>query len=196
MNAKAKSPKPSDVTDLHQTAVAARDPAAEDSTGIRFAIGKCSLGAVLVAMSERGVCAISLGDDPEALARDLQSRFPQAKLMSEDREFEQIVAQVIGFVEAPELGLDLPLDIRGTAFQQRVWQALRETPPGTTVSYTELARRVGRPKSVRAVAGACAANTLAVAIPCHRAVRNDGALSGYRWGVQRKTELLRREAGA
>lgn len=163
---------------------------------IRFAIGECSLGAILVAQSERGVCAILLGDDPDALARDLQDRFPQARLIGSDAGFEALVAQVVGFVEAPALGLGLPLDVRGTAFQQRVWQALRETPPGTTVSYTELARRVGRPNSVRAVAGACAANTLAVAIPCHRAVRNDGTLSGYRWGVQRKAELLRREAEA
>jgi AraC family transcriptional regulator of adaptative response/methylated-DNA-[protein]-cysteine methyltransferase len=142
------------------------------------------------------VCAISLGDDPEILVRDLRDRFPRAEPTGGDSEFEQILAQVADFIEAPALGLNLPLDIRGTAFQRRVWQALRETPVGATVSYTELARRIGRPSSVRAVAGACAANTLAVAIPCHRAVRNDGALSGYRWGVQRKAELLRREAEA
>lgn len=164
------------------------------NTRIRFAIGECSLGAILVAMSDRGVCAISLGDDPDALARDLQDRFPQAELIGGDSEFEQLVAKVVGFVEAPALGLDLPLDVQGTAFQQRVWQALREIPAGSTASYAEIARRIGAPKSVRAVAGACAANTLAVAIPCHRVVRNDGALSGYRWGVERKRALLEREA--
>jgi AraC family transcriptional regulator, regulatory protein of adaptative response / methylated-DNA-[protein]-cysteine methyltransferase len=161
---------------------------------IRFAIGECSLGSILVARSERGVCAILLGSDPDALVRDLQDRFPRAMLIGGDPEFEQLVAKVVGFVEAPGLGLDLPLDVRGTAFQQRVWQALREIPVGSTVSYTELARRIGAPKSVRAVAHACAANRLAVAIPCHRVVRNDGGLSGYRWGVERKRALLEREA--
>jgi AraC family transcriptional regulator of adaptative response/methylated-DNA-[protein]-cysteine methyltransferase len=160
---------------------------------IRFAIGACSLGAILVARSERGVCAISIGDDPDALARDLQDRFPRARLDGADAEFERWVAKVVGFVEAPRLGLDLPLDVRGTAFQQRVWQALRDIPPGETVSYTELAKRIGAPKSVRAVASACAANALAVAIPCHRVVRSDGGLSGYRWGVERKRALLERE---
>lgn len=164
------------------------------NTEIRFAIGECSLGAILVAASERGVCAILMGDDPEALARDLQDRFPRADLIGGDSGFEQLVAKVVGFVEAPGLGLDLPLDLRGTAFQQRVWQALREIPAGKTVSYTEIALRIGAPKAVRAVAGACAANALAVAIPCHRVVRNDGALSGYRWGVERKRALLEREA--
>jgi AraC family transcriptional regulator of adaptative response/methylated-DNA-[protein]-cysteine methyltransferase len=161
---------------------------------MRFALGECSMGSILVAMSERGVCAILVGDDPDVLARELQDRFPKANLIGGDAEFEQLVAKVVGFVEAPALGLDLPLDIRGTAFQQRVWQALREIPPGSTATYTEIARRIGAPKSVRAVAQACAANTLAVAIPCHRVVRNDGALSGYRWGVERKRALLEREA--
>jgi AraC family transcriptional regulator of adaptative response/methylated-DNA-[protein]-cysteine methyltransferase len=162
-------------------------------TEIRFALGLCSLGSILVAMSPRGVCAISLGDDPEALVRDLQDRFPKARLVGGDEDFERLVAQVVGFVEAPALGLALPLDIRGTAFQQRVWQALREIPAGSRVSYSEIARRIGSPRSVRAVAGACAANTLAVAIPCHRVVRTDGDLSGYRWGVERKRALLERE---
>jgi len=162
---------------------------------IRFAIGECSLGSILVARSELGVCAILLGDDPDALARDLQDRFPRATLIGGDAEFEQLVAQVVGFVEAPGLGLDLPLDVRGTAFQQRVWQALQEIPAGSTASYTEIASRIGSPKAVRAVAQACAANALAVAIPCHRVVRNDGGLSGYRWGVERKRALLQREAG-
>jgi AraC family transcriptional regulator of adaptative response/methylated-DNA-[protein]-cysteine methyltransferase len=163
---------------------------------IRFAVGECSLGSILVARSELGVCAILLGDDPDALARDLQDRFPRATLIGGDAEFEQLVAQVVGFVEAPGLGLDLPLDVQGTAFQQRVWQALQEIPAGSTASYTEIASRIGSPKAVRAVAQACAANALAVAIPCHRVVRNDGGLSGYRWGVERKRALLQREAGA
>jgi AraC family transcriptional regulator of adaptative response/methylated-DNA-[protein]-cysteine methyltransferase len=140
------------------------------------------------------VCAILLGDDPEALVRDLENRFPKATLIGGDAEFEKLVAQVIGFVEAPRLGLNLPLDVRGTAFQQRVWHALRAIPPGTSASYTEIAKRIGSPKSVRAVAQACAANSLAVAIPCHRVVRTDGGLSGYRWGVERKRALLDREA--
>jgi AraC family transcriptional regulator of adaptative response/methylated-DNA-[protein]-cysteine methyltransferase len=147
-----------------------------------------------VARSERGICAILLGDDPGALARDLQDRFPRANLIGGDKGFEKLVAKVVGFVEAPALGLNLPLDVRGTAFQQRVWQALRKIPAGATASYTDIAKRIGAPKSVRAVAQACAANALAVAIPCHRVVRNDGALSGYRWGVERKHALLRREA--
>ncbi len=164
------------------------------NASIRFAVGQCSLGAILVAQSERGVCAIQLGDDPEALVRDLQDRFPRARLIGGDGDFERLVAQVVGFVEAPQLGLDLPLDVRGTAFQQRVWQALREIPPGRTVSYADIARRIGAPKAVRAVAQACGANPVAVAIPCHRVIRRDGDLSGYRWGVERKRELLRREA--
>ena len=161
---------------------------------IRFAIGQCALGAILVAASARGVCAILLGDDPHALARDLQDRYPRAHLVGGDADFEQVVAKVVGFVEAPRLGLDLPLDIRGTAFQQRVWQALLAIPPGSTVTYTDLAQRIGAPRAVRAVAGACAANLLAVAIPCHRVVRIGGDLSGYRWGVERKRALLDREA--
>jgi AraC family transcriptional regulator of adaptative response/methylated-DNA-[protein]-cysteine methyltransferase len=163
---------------------------------IRFAIGQCSLGAILVAASARGVCAILLGDDPQALACDLQDRFPAARLIGADAGFERLVARVVGFVEAPRLGLDLPLDVRGTAFQQRVWQALRQVPAGQTLSYTELAARIGAPKAVRAVASACAANPLAVAIPCHRVVRADGGLAGYRWGVERKQALLTRESGA
>lgn len=161
---------------------------------IKFAVAECSLGSILVAQSEQGVCAISLGDDPDALVRELQDRFPRATLIGGDAEFERLVATVIGFVEAPKLGLNLPLDVRGTSFQRRVWQALQEIPPGETVSYAELARRIGAPSAVRAVARACAANALAVAIPCHRVVRNDGALSGYRWGVQRKRALLEKEA--
>jgi AraC family transcriptional regulator of adaptative response/methylated-DNA-[protein]-cysteine methyltransferase len=160
---------------------------------IEFAIGESSLGAILVARSTRGVCAISLGDDAGALLRELQDRFPRAELVGGDAGFERLVAQVVGLIEQPNIGIDLPLDVRGTAFQQRVWQALRQIPPGETASYAEIARRIGRPKAVRAVAQACAGNTLAVAIPCHRVVRSDGAVSGYRWGVERKRELLLRE---
>jgi len=163
---------------------------------IRFAVGECSLGSILVAQSQRGICAILLGDDPDALARDLQDRFPQANLIGGDAAFEELVAKVVGFVEQPGRGLDLPLDVRGTAFQQRVWQALREIPAGATASYTDIAERIGSPKSVRAVAQACAANAIAVAIPCHRVVKQDGALSGYRWGVERKKALLEKEAAA
>lgn len=162
-------------------------------TTIRFAVGQCSLGAILVAATARGVCSILLGDEPEPLIHDLEQRFPSAELIGGDRDFEQLVARVVGFMETPRLGLELPLDIRGTAFQQRVWQELAKIPAGSTASYAEIARRLGVPKSARAVAGACAANPLAVAIPCHRVVRKGGALSGYRWGIERKRELLRRE---
>lgn len=165
-------------------------------TRIRFAVGQCSLGAILVAQSDRGICAISLGDEPDALVRELQDRFPHAELIGGDAGFERLVAQVVGFVEAPQLGLNLPLDVRGTVFQERVWQALREIPPGQTVTYTDIARRIGAPKSVRAVARACASNVIAVAIPCHRVVRRDGDLSGYRWGVARKRRLIEREREA
>ena len=173
---------------------ASRYRAGGTNTDIRFAVGESSLGAILVAQSERGVCAILIGDDPDALTRDLQDRFPRAHLIGGDAGFEQLVATVVGFVEAPATGLDLPLDVRGTAFQERVWQALREIPVGETASYTDIARRIGAPTAVRAVAGACAANALAVAIPCHRVVRSDGGLSGYRWGVERKRSLLALES--
>ena len=163
---------------------------------IRFAVGQCSLGAIVVAQSNRGVCAILLGDDPDALVHDLQDKFPRANLIGADHDFEQLIAKVVGFIEAPALGLDLPLDLRGTAFQQRVWMALREIPVGSTASYAEIAQRIGAPKSFRAVAQACGANSLAVAIPCHRVVRSDGNLSGYRWGVERKRQLLERESQA
>jgi AraC family transcriptional regulator, regulatory protein of adaptative response / methylated-DNA-[protein]-cysteine methyltransferase len=161
---------------------------------IKFAVGQTTLGAILVASSKRGVASILLGNDPDELVRNLQDRFPKARLIGADRDYEALVAQVVGFVESPKVGLDLPLDVRGTAFQQRVWQALREIPAGATVSYAEIARRIGSPKAVRAVAGACFANNLAVAIPCHRVIRHDGALSGYAWGVDRKRVLLVREA--
>ena len=164
------------------------------SMDIRFAIGESSLGAILVAQSERGICAIFMGDDPGKLLRELQDRFPRANLLGGEDAFEQLVAKVVGFVEAPAMGLDLPLDVRGTAFQQRVWKTLCEIPAGATASYTTIAKQMGLPKSARAVAQACAANVLAVAIPCHRVVRNNGDLSGYRWGVDRKRALLDREA--
>ncbi|APD11459.1 6-O-methylguanine DNA methyltransferase [Pandoraea vervacti] len=163
---------------------------------IRFAVAQCSLGALLVAATSRGLCAISLGDDPDTLVRELQDRFPQAELVGADTGFERWVAQVVGFVESPRIGLSLPLDVRGTAFQQRVWQALRDVPAGETASYAQIAERIGAPRAVRAVAQACASNTLAVAIPCHRIVRNDGAVSGYRWGVERKRALLSQEREA
>ncbi len=165
------------------------------NAAIRFAVGECSLGSILVACSERGVCAILIGDDPDTLARELQDQFPQAVLLGGDERFEALVARVVGFVDAPSIGLDLPLDVRGTAFQRRVWEALRSIPCGETASYSDIAAKIGAPKSARAVAQACAANVLAVAIPCHRVVRSDGALSGYRWGVERKRVLLEQESG-
>jgi AraC family transcriptional regulator, regulatory protein of adaptative response / methylated-DNA-[protein]-cysteine methyltransferase len=165
------------------------------NTAIRFAVGDCSLGAVLVAQSDKGICAILLGEDPDALVRELQDRFPRAELLGGDTGFERCVAAVVKFVDAPATGLKLPLDVRGTVFQQRVWQALRGIPAGATASYADVARRIGAPQSARAVAQACAANALAVAIPCHRVVRTDGSLSGYRWGIERKRALLERESG-
>jgi AraC family transcriptional regulator of adaptative response/methylated-DNA-[protein]-cysteine methyltransferase len=166
------------------------------NTRVRFALGKCALGSILVAMSARGVLEIAFGDDPDVLARAFQERYPQVELINGDSEFEETVAKVIRFIEMPASGLDLPLDLRGTAFQQRVWRALQQIPAGAKVSYTEIAERIGAPKSVRAVAAAIAANRLAVAIPCHRVIRADGRLSDYRWGVERKAELLRRESKA
>jgi len=163
-------------------------------TSIRFAVGECWLGSILVASTDKGICAILFGDNPDLLVRDLQDRFPKAQFIGGDAGFEGLVAKVVGHVEAPTRSLDLPLDVRGSAFQKRVWQALREIPPGSTESYAAIAGRIGQPKAVRAVAQACASNAIAVAIPCHRVVRTDGALSGYRWGVERKRALLDREA--
>lgn len=161
---------------------------------LRFAVGTSWLGALLLAASDTGLCAILLGDDPAALMRDLRARFPGVALIDGTADLAERLATVVRFVDRPALGLDLPLDARGTAFQERVWQALRRVPAGCTVSYTDLAHAVGAPGAVRAVAGVCGANPLAVAIPCHRIVRRDGALSGYRWGVERKRALLDREA--
>lgn len=163
------------------------------ATRIRFALAQCSLGAVLVAATDRGICAILLGDDPGTLLQDMQERFPNADLLGGEDAFEGLVARVVAVIERPRLPHDLPLDIRGTAFQQRVWEALREIPPGETTTYTQIAERIGSPRAVRAVAAACAANPLAVAVPCHRVVRLDGDLAGYRWGLARKKQLLERE---
>jgi AraC family transcriptional regulator of adaptative response/methylated-DNA-[protein]-cysteine methyltransferase len=163
---------------------------------IRFAIAECSLGPILVASTVQGICAILIDDDPDFLVRDLQDRFPKAELIGAEPEYEQVVSRVVGMVEQPSVGLDLPLDVRGTAFQQRVWQVLRSIPSGRRVTYAELAELAGVPRGARAVASACAANAIAVAIPCHRVVRNDGSISGYRWGVDRKAALLNREAGS
>jgi AraC family transcriptional regulator of adaptative response/methylated-DNA-[protein]-cysteine methyltransferase len=160
---------------------------------IRFAVGQASLGAILVASSKKGVAAVLLGDDPDELVRNLQDRFPKAQLIGADSKYEALIALVVGFIETPGASLTLPLDVRGTAFQQRVWKALQKIPAGETVSYAELALRIGSLNAVRAVAGACAANHLAIAIPCHRVVRSDGSLSGYAWGVERKRVLLDRE---
>ena len=163
-------------------------------TVIHFAVGECSLGSILVAKSDRGVCAVLLGDDPDSLARDLQDKFPRAELIGGETGYEELVAKVVGLIENPGTGLDLPLDIQGTVFQRRVWNALQQIPVGSTVSYADIAKKIGMPKAVRAVAQACASNLIAVAIPCHRVVKSDGALSGYRWGVERKQTLLNREA--
>ncbi len=160
---------------------------------IRFALRESFLGWVLVAATERGICAIEFGDTPDSLINQLQSRFPHAQFCETDT-FTSWVEQVVAFVETPQRGLNLPLDIQGTAFQQRVWQMLQTIPSGTTTSYAAIAQRIGNPKAVRAVARACATNQLAVAIPCHRVVGSNGALTGYRWGVNRKRALLAREA--
>jgi len=161
---------------------------------IRFALGVTSLGAILVAATARGLCMITLGDDASSLLGEFQDTFPHATLVGGDAAFESWVARVVGMIEAPAQNLDLPLDLRGTAFQARVWQALSRIPPGTTASYAEIAKLIGAPRATRAVARACASNRLAVAIPCHRVVRQDGSLSGYRWGIERKRALLEREA--
>ncbi len=164
------------------------------NTAITYAIGPSSLGMLLVARSTRGICAILMGDSEETLRNNLQQRFPQATLVPADADFAETLEKIVTLTEQPRsTHINLPLDIRGTAFQQRVWQALQEIPAGETASYADIAQRIGNPRSVRAVAQACASNALAVAIPCHRVVKSDGALSGYRWGVERKKELLRRE---
>ncbi|WP_374829241.1 bifunctional DNA-binding transcriptional regulator/O6-methylguanine-DNA methyltransferase Ada [Paenochrobactrum pullorum] len=160
---------------------------------IQFAIAECSLGSVLIAATSKGICAVTLGDDPEELVQNLQDRFPQARLSGGDAGFNMHIAAVIAHIENPAQKFELPLDIQGTVFQQKVWQALRNIPSGKTTSYSDLANRIGQPSASRAVAGACGANKIAVIIPCHRVIRNDGGLSGYRWGVERKRALLLKE---
>ena len=160
---------------------------------ILFAIVESYLGLALVAWTEKGLCAITLGDDQNVLTEDLRKRFPKAESVEMAPHFGETVERVVAFLESPGTGLELPLDIRGTAFQQRVWMALRAIPPGSTVSYGEIAARIGNPRAVRAVATACASNSIAVAIPCHRVVRKNGDLAGYRWGLKRKRALLDRE---
>ena len=163
---------------------------------IRFAVGQCSLGAVVVATSTKGICAILLGDDAAGAVADLRDRFPDAQPVGDRQGFEPVMAKVVGFIEAPGRGLDLPLDPRGTAFQRRVWKALCEIPVGSTATYSDIARRLGAPKEAYLVGEACAANPIAVAIPCHRVLRKDGTFGGYRWGIKRKRALLQREAVA
>jgi AraC family transcriptional regulator of adaptative response/methylated-DNA-[protein]-cysteine methyltransferase len=160
---------------------------------MRFAVGECSLGSILVAASDKGITAIAIGDDPQGLVREVQDWFPAAKLIGGDRDFEKVVAKVLAFVEHPRKNLDLPLDVQGTAFQQRVWKALRDIPLGTTATYADIAKRIGKPKAIRAVGSACGANKICIAIPCHRVVRTDGSLSGYRWGLKIKSALIDRE---
>jgi AraC family transcriptional regulator of adaptative response/methylated-DNA-[protein]-cysteine methyltransferase len=166
----------------------------QKSAAIRFTCVDSSLGKLLVAHTEKGICAVLLGDDENELIADLKRRFPKADIQQNETDFAKRTQQLLHFIEAPQQAFNLPLDIRGTLFQQKVWQALQGIPIGETRSYTEIATAIGSPKAVRAVAGACAANALAIAIPCHRVVRNDGELSGYRWGTERKKTLLQREA--
>lgn len=160
---------------------------------IQYAIGKCALGLLLLASSDIGVCAIALGDDTEMLIQVLRNQFPKVHLIETQDALAQMLAKVAAFIETPAADLDITLDIQGSVFQKKVWQALQEIPLGSTASYSAIARRIGAPKAARAVAAACAANKLAVVIPCHRVVRNNGSLSGYRWGVARKSALLERE---
>jgi AraC family transcriptional regulator of adaptative response/methylated-DNA-[protein]-cysteine methyltransferase len=163
---------------------------------ISYATGESGLGRVLVARSIRGVCAILIGAHDDELVADLAARFPEAKLMPDETCVQNDLAKVARFVDKPTEGLDLPLDLRGTPFQRCVWEALRAIPVGTTVTYSELANSIGAPDAVRAVAGACAANPIALAVPCHRVIGSDGDLTGYYWGVERKRELIKKEASA
>jgi AraC family transcriptional regulator, regulatory protein of adaptative response / methylated-DNA-[protein]-cysteine methyltransferase len=169
-------------------------PATRQTAQLHYAIGQCSLGFVLIARSERGVCAVLLGDDPESVTGELEKRFAPTVLLRRDEELAEYLSQVVGLIEAPGRPLNLLLDLRGSTFQQRVWQALREIPAGATTTYSELAGRIGSPKAVRAVARACASNPLALLVPCHRVIGKDGGLTGYRWGVERKRMLLERES--
>ncbi|MDZ7828785.1 MAG: bifunctional DNA-binding transcriptional regulator/O6-methylguanine-DNA methyltransferase Ada [Halofilum sp. (in: g-proteobacteria)] len=178
--------------ELAMTPTAFRNGAAGEH--VRCGVAACSLGIIAVATTARGICAIEIADDEAAACAQVRRTFPCARIETAGAELDALLAQVVAFIESPGRGLDLPLDIRGTAFRRRVWQALREIPPGETVTYAELAARIGRPGSARAVAGACAANRLAVALPCHRVIRADGGLGGYRWGADRKRALLERES--
>jgi AraC family transcriptional regulator of adaptative response/methylated-DNA-[protein]-cysteine methyltransferase len=184
------------ITKSFQAQASANETFSEKNAGVKFAIGESSLGSILVACGDQGVRAILLGDSPEELVRDLQAQLPETPLTGDDAVCRNYVSQVAAFIEAPRKDLDLPLDPRGTSFQLRVWQAVRAIPVGTTLSYAEVARRIGEPNAVRAVAQVCAENAIAIAIPCHRVVRSDGALSGYRCGLDRKGALLSKEASA
>ncbi len=163
-------------------------------TALQYAIGHCPLGWILVAHSSAGLCAVVLGDEPEALPGELQARFPQAELIRVDPAADEYLRQVIRLIELPQAGVEITLDIPGTPFQQRVWAALRQVPPGKTVTYSEIARQIGAPGAARAVGAACAANPAAIVIPCHRIVGGDGSLTGYRWGIERKRALLEIES--
>jgi AraC family transcriptional regulator, regulatory protein of adaptative response / methylated-DNA-[protein]-cysteine methyltransferase len=163
---------------------------------IRFVTVSTPLGWALVAATARGICMTALSDDRDSLAVTLQQRFPRAELIAEDAQLKGWADRIVRFITAPDQNLDLPLDIRGTAFQARVWRALQKIPLGKTASYTEIAAALGQPKAVRAVAQACAANKLALIVPCHRVIRSDGELGGYRWGLERKRALLERERAA
>lgn len=160
---------------------------------IMLAIGECYLGSFLVAQTDKGICDVSLGNNPEKLIYEIQDRFKYANFIAGDKSFEDTVAKVVGLIENPKNNIDLPLDIIGTLFQQKVWQVLKNIPVGTTVSYQQLAEMVGSPKAVRAVASACARNNIAILIPCHRVVRTNGNLGGYRWGIEVKKQLLQQE---
>jgi AraC family transcriptional regulator of adaptative response/methylated-DNA-[protein]-cysteine methyltransferase len=184
-----------DATLAHTGAPTVLIPLIRVAATIGFAIAPCSLGFVIIAVSEQLIRSIMVGDDPEMLVSDLQNQYPNDAVEVNEHYDADLVAKVVGLIEHPERAVELPLDIRGTDFQLRVWDALQKVRAGTTVSYTFLAEQIGAPKAVRAVARACKANPLAVAIPCHRAVRADGDLAGYRWGIERKQALLEREAG-
>ncbi len=160
---------------------------------IRHSISRCSLGSVLVATTDTGLCAVILGDDGETLIRELADRFPEAMIAGTDAQCDKAATGVASLLERPENGFDLPLHLQGTPFQKSVWQALRKIPTGKTATYLDIAKKIGKPKAVRAVAQACGANNIAIVIPCHRVIRTDGSLSGYRWGVERKQALLERE---
>lgn len=186
-----------DLITTNTTPRSAKSQTTTDPNDIAFSIGECALGKVLVARSAVGVCAILVGSDGEELERNLADRFPGSRLVSNEARLREDLSNVVRFIEAPGDGLDLPLDMRhGTPFQRRVWEALRAIPCGATVTYAALARRIGDPNATRAAASACAANAIALGIPCHRVVRSDGTLSGYRWGVERKRALIDKEAMA